>query len=113
MSSSISLSLQSGFTEDTIRITYHSKYNKPSTIKSFEEYGHDNNIQPPPYHPKPWLLFHSESEFDFAEIVHNTGMSNGQVDALIKVVHRMLQNHNEYFLIKNHSDLKHLWANAS
>ena len=45
------------------------------------------------------MLFRSlETEFLFAEIVLESAMSNKQVDALIKVVHKLLE-HNEEFRV--------------
>jgi hypothetical protein len=39
-------------------------------------------------------------------------MSNKQVDALIKVVHKLL-DHNEAFRVRSHEELEKLWVGAS
>lgn len=60
----------------------------------------------------PWLPFRSESEFSFAEIVLESAMSNTQVDALIEVVRKLLEQ-KEAFLVRNHKELEKLWVGAS
>ncbi|KAG6905321.1 hypothetical protein DXG01_003456 [Tephrocybe rancida] len=99
--------------KDDIRTTYHPKTGKPTVVKSFEQYGLDSKPPPRPHHPKPWLPFHSESEFSFAEIVHASSLSSGQIDALIKVVHQLMEEETEYFFVKNHNDLDKLWMDAT
>lgn len=99
--------------KDAIRTEYHPKCDRKPEVKAFEDYGQDS---PPPrrsYHPKPWLPFRSESEFSFSEIVHNASMSAGQIDALINVVRKMMEDHEEHFLLKSHKDLDELWSDAT
>lgn len=60
----------------------------------------------------PWLPFNSESEFTFAEIVHESALSNKHVDALIRVVHKLLES-KEAFRVQNHKELENLWIGAS
>ena len=59
-----------------------------------------------------WLPFNSESEFTFAEIVHESALSKKHVDALIQVVHKLLES-NEAFRVQNHKELENLWVGAS
>jgi hypothetical protein len=39
-------------------------------------------------------------------------MSNTQVDALIKIVHKLLK-HQEPFMVQDHKELEQLWVGAS
>lgn len=40
-------------------------------------------------------------------------MSAGQIDALINVVRKMMEDHEEHFLLKSHKDLDELWSDAT
>ena len=64
------------------------------------------------HHPKPWLLFHSKSEFALAEIILNSSLSSSQVDCLIEVVQTLIHN-GEPFMVRDHCELKTLWEVAS
>ncbi|KAG6836215.1 hypothetical protein H0H93_010132 [Arthromyces matolae] len=97
---------------DDIRTTYHPSTGKPERIDSFSDYGRES-APFPPHHPKPWLPFHSESEFSFASIVHEAAMSQLQVDALVKVVHKLLKDRNEHFLVKDARHMAQLWTDAA
>lgn len=62
---------------------------------------------------RPWLPFHSEAEFTFAEITLQAALSNKQLDGLIKVVHKLMKGSGESFQIQDHSDIEELWLQAS
>ena len=97
---------------DDICTKYYPHAGRPIEVKSFEDYGHTQQKPPSPRTTMPWLPFHSESEFSFAEIVLESAMSNGQVDALIGVIHRLVKD-KEAFLVRNHGELEKLWIGAS
>jgi len=67
---------------------------------------------PPILNQKPWLPFHSQAEYTFAEIALQSAMSNKQLDALIKVVHTLMKG-KENFELKSHCDVQDLWNRAS
>lgn len=98
--------------QDDIRTTYHPHSGRASEVSSFADYGHGKPAAPVVYSPMPWLPFNSESEFSFAEILLESAMSNHQIDALIDVVHKLLE-HKEAFRVRNHFDLEKLWTGAS
>ena len=101
---------------DDIRTTYHPHTGRSVEVKSFEDYGRDyGRAKPKPSSPRstmPWLPFHSEAEFSFAEIVLESAMSNPQVDALIQVIHKLLERRGQ-FVVRNHEELEKLWVGAS
>ena len=97
--------------QDDIWTTYHPRSKQPTVVKSFGNYGHSKWAAPPTPPIIPWLPFNLETEFLFAEIVLESAMSNKQVDALIKVVHKLLE-HNEEFRVWNHEELEKLWVGA-
>jgi hypothetical protein len=97
---------------DDIRTTYHPASERVTLTESLEDY----HCGKPEAHPSPpvmpWLPFSSESEFSFAEIVLESAISNKHVDALIRVVHKILEG-KEAFRVKNHKELQILWTGAS
>lgn len=97
---------------DDIRTTYHPRSGRPPAIESFDNYGKDtpNWHGPPP--EKPWLPFHSESEFEFSKIVLQAALSNIEVDALIKVVRKLIAT-GERFTVKGYADIQGLWEKAA
>ena len=99
---------------DDIRTEYHPSSNRPTQIHSFEDYGRTNNqlLRPPIHNLKPWLPFHSQAEFAFAEVALQTAMSNKQLDSLINIVHTLMEG-KEAFEIKSHRDVQSLWDGAS
>jgi hypothetical protein len=98
--------------KDDIRTTYHPASERATQIESFENYNRGTPAAPTPPPVMPWLPFNSESEFSFAEIVHESAISNRHVDALIQVVHKLLER-KEAFRIQNHKELQNLWIGAS
>ena len=98
--------------KDDIRTTYHPHSKRKTTVESFEEYGASVPSHPHAHHPKPWLPFHSESEFAFAEIILESSLSSTQVDCLINVIWNLIYN-GELFMVKDHCELKTLWKGAS
>lgn len=98
--------------QDDIGTTYHPASEHAIIIESFENYGRGKPAAPPSPPQMPWLPFNSESEFSFAEIVHESAMSNRHVDALIRVVHKLLES-KEAFRVQNHKELQNLWIGAS
>jgi hypothetical protein len=105
-------SSRSGHAQDDIRTEYHPSSNRPPQIDSFENFGKVNLAPPPIRNRTPWLPFHSQAEFTFAEITLQTAMSNKQLDSLISVVHILMEG-KEPFKIKNHRDVQNLWDKAS
>ena len=97
---------------DDIRTEYHPSSGLPTRVDAFEDF--DRTTTPPTavYNLSPWLPFHSKAEFEFAEVALQTAMSNKQLDALINVVHTLMEG-KEAFKIKNHCDVQTLWNGAS
>jgi len=102
--------------KDDIRTTYHPASERATLFESFENYDRGKPAAPPsapsPPPAMPWLPFNSESEFAFAELVHESAMSNKHIDALIRVVHKLLGS-KEAFRVQNHKELQNLWIGAS
>lgn len=97
---------------DDIRTEYHEKSGRPEEFSSFETYQRRTTELPPVTNERPWLPFHSESEFTFAEIALQAALSNKQLDNLIAVIHKLMGGQ-EQFAVKNHGDIEKLWSQAS
>ena len=80
-------------------------------VESFEEYGRSMPSCPHTHHSRPWLLFHSEIEFEFAELILASSLLGSQVDSLIKMVGQICDG--EPFMVRNHCELETLWEGAS
>ena len=100
---------------DDIQTTYHPRSKCLPVIKSFGEYGTDvhliRHLPPAPSNPRPWLPFHSEAEFEFSKLILEAMLSNTQIDALVKLVHRITEKKDD-FKVQNHSDIEALWEKA-
>ena len=42
-----------------------------------------------------------------------SAMSNMQVDVLIKLIHTLIKNKDEVFVVQNHKELEKFWTGAS
>ncbi|KAG6914712.1 hypothetical protein DXG01_015761 [Tephrocybe rancida] len=96
---------------DNFRTMFHPSSGLPPKIKPFETYG----IRPAysaPVDDQPWLPFHSDCEFKFAEILLASALSNKHIDELIAVVHS-LRDPQITFEVKSHEDIDNLWTSAA
>ena len=100
------------FEVDDIRTTYHPRSNLNVVIEPFDTYGKNASPPPQPHSSTPWYPFHSKPEFEFAKITLQAALSNSHVDALIKVIRRLIDD-KERFIIKNHGEIHALWEKAS
>lgn len=97
---------------DDIRTTYHPRSNRNIVVEPFDIYGKNISLPPQPLSSTPWHPFHSHPEFEFAKITLQAALSNSQVDALIKVIRKLIDD-KEKFIIKNHAEIHALWEKAS
>jgi len=72
--------------KDDICTTYHLSSASTTKVSSFEDYEKNGPLPHCLHHWKLWLPFHSKSEFSFAEIVHNAGMSKAEINSLVDIV---------------------------
>lgn len=100
------------FEVDDIRTTYHPRSNLSIVIEPFDTYGKNASLPPQPVSTTPWYPFHSQPEFEFAKITLQAALSNSQIDALIKVIRKLIDD-KEKFIIKNHGEIHALWEKAS
>jgi hypothetical protein len=96
--------------KDDIHTMFHPHSGCKSKIESFKTYGMESS-QPCASYSKPWLPFHLEDEFAFAELMLESALSNDQVDSLIKVVRNLIGG--EVFTVKDSKELTTLWEGAS
>ena len=64
------------------------------------------------FEPEPWAPFRTREDFEFAELALETGMTRGQVNAMIKLFHKCIEEGGS-FTIKNHKDMADTFEKAS
>jgi hypothetical protein len=97
---------------DDIRTSYHPRSNRNTVIEPFDTYGKNVPLPPQPLSSTPWHPFHSQPEFEFAKITLQAALSNSQINALIKVIRKFIDD-GEKFIIKNHGEIHVLWEKAA
>jgi len=100
---------------DAIRTKYHPQSKRRPMVVKFEDYceHRSQHRHPTPRNPaKPWTPFKTRAEFEFSEIVLDAAMNRRQVDALLKVFHRCLEDEDTLDL-KDHSEVQSMWDLAS
>ncbi|TFK58364.1 hypothetical protein BDN72DRAFT_751716, partial [Pluteus cervinus] len=101
---------------DAIRTTYHPKSHKSASTTPFDQY---NSEKPPPpagstpqFKERPCEPFGSDEEFSLAELSLQAGLSNRQMDRLLKITRALMRNRPK-MKMRNHTDLRRLWDQAS
>jgi hypothetical protein len=97
---------------DDIRTEYHPNSKWATRIDAFEDFDKRKMPRPSVLNAKPWLPFHSQAEFVFAEIALHAALSNKQLNALINIVNTVKEGKEE-FQLRNHHDVQALWESAS
>lgn len=99
---------------DAIKTVYHPSSGRSSCTVNFEDYREqEENLCNSAYDiTEPWQPFKTRTDFEFAELAHETFMTQNQIEKLIKLIHFVADNKGE-FTIKNHKDLTETWQKAS
>ncbi|THH27127.1 hypothetical protein EUX98_g7061 [Antrodiella citrinella] len=98
---------------DDIKVEYHPKSGRPTTIHPFEEFKRDvQQEQDIPPSSEPWKPFQSRADFEFAEIVLQASLNTRYTDALIKLIRRV-RDEQAKFTFTSHSDLKRSFETAA
>lgn len=98
-----------------IRVEYHPNSGcecKTFTFEEFQHIGSEARRAHPP-DPEPWLPFKTRQDFEFAEIVLDTGMSQDQISALIRLFRKCLEIGEESFTFLNYKDMRSTQTLAS
>lgn len=98
---------------DDIKVEYHPKSGRPTTIHPFEEFKRNTQQEPDiPPSSEPWSPFKSRADFEFAEIVLQASLNTRHTDALIKLFRRVVDEQAE-FTFTSHADLKRSFDTAA
>ncbi|KAI0658337.1 hypothetical protein C8Q70DRAFT_917521 [Cubamyces menziesii] len=98
---------------DSIKVEYHPSSGRPTQVFRFEEFNRHRIAEPPPPPPaKPWNPFNTRTDFEFAELTLDAGLSDQHLDALIKMIRRIVQNAND-FTFNSHVDVRKTWDAAA
>ncbi|KAF9784401.1 hypothetical protein BJ322DRAFT_1194914 [Thelephora terrestris] len=93
------------YVDDDIRVEYHPNSGRQTEVFKLDEYRQPTTAASTTADPEPWAPFRTREDFEFAEIALETGMTRGQVDALIKLFHRCINKGQGSFTISNHKDM--------
>ena len=85
---------------------------KTFTFEEFQHIGSESRRTHPP-DPEPWLPSKTRQDFEFAEIVLDTGMSQDQINALICLFWKCLEIGEESFTFLNYKDMRSTQTLAS
>lgn len=92
------------YMDNDIRVEYHPNSGRQADVFKFNDYCQPTTAVNTPADPEPWAPFRTREDFEFAEIALETGMSMGQVDALIKLFHKCIKGEGS-FTISSHKDM--------
>jgi hypothetical protein len=100
------------YQDGDIRVEYHPNSHRKVDIFDFDKY-HQSALETSSIvDPEPWAPFRTREDFEFAEIALETGMTKGQLEALIKLFRKCIAKEGS-FTIRDHKDMKHTFDVAS
>ena len=88
-----------------IKVEYHPTSGRGTNIFKADEYRQSVPDAGATSEPEPWAPFRTREDFEFAEIALKTGMTRGQVNAMIKLFHRCIEGGEGSFTLLNHKDM--------
>ena len=93
------------YMDNDIRVEYHPNSGRQADVFKLNEYRQSVTATNTTVDPEPWAPFQTREDFEFAEIALETGMTRGQVDALIKLFHKCIKKGEGSFTISKHKDM--------
>ena len=99
--------------DNDIRIEYHPNSGRQADVFKLDEYHQSATAANTTVDPEPWAPFQTREDFEFAEIALETGMTRGQVNALIKLFHKCINKGEGSFTISSHKDMADKFKVAS
>jgi len=100
------------YQDGDIQVEYHPNSGCSTNIFGVNEYRQlipDGNST---LEPEPWAPFRTREDFEFSEIALETGMTKGQVNAIIKLFHKCIKGEGT-FTISSHKDMADTFKLAS
>ena len=99
--------------DDLIKVEYHPSSKRRTTVYPFEQY---RDVRPEVDFAagadEPWRPFTSRADFEFAEIIHLSHMSNDLTTRLLKLIHNVRSGEGD-LTFTSQSDVRRAWENAS
>lgn len=100
---------------DAIKTKYHPNSNWLTCIDKFEDYcEYDGNLRNAAAKAAsdPWCPFHLQVNFEFSEVALNSCLNKGQIEALLKIIHKV-KSGEDNFTIVNHKSFIETWEKAA
>lgn len=88
-----------------IRIEYHPSSGRKPEVFAFEEFTRAVQENTYPADPEPWAPFKTREDFEFAELARETGMTKGQINALIRLFHQCIENGKDSFTLSGYNEM--------
>ena len=92
------------YQDNDIRVEYHPNSGRNTDHFKVDKYRRSIPNTRTTLEPEPWAPFRTREDFEFAEIALETGMTRGQVNALIKLFHKCIKREGS-FTLANHKDM--------
>ncbi|KAJ3966423.1 hypothetical protein EV361DRAFT_854341 [Lentinula raphanica] len=103
-----------GPNSNDIRIQYHPKSGRPSSIVGFEDFIDKETPSHTPIPPssKPWHPWQSRTNFEVAALALECFMNERQTNKLIALMHRVARGLDQ-FTLKDHNEVQRTWDLAA
>jgi len=98
-------------TPDTFKIEFHPSTGRPAVTDRFSAFTRTTST-PQLRDEEPWHPFLSETDFEFAEVVHQAALSKEQTETLLKIIWKVSSS-NAKFSFKMYTDVCAAWTNAA
>ena len=97
-----------GHSAGDIKIEYHEHSSRECETLTFEEFTTvaPVGVSPPPAGHEPWAPFRTREDFEFAELTRDTRMTRAQVDTLIGLFRRCIENGKDSFTLLSYNEMR-------
>ena len=97
-----------GHSASDIKIEYHKHSSRECETLTFEEFttAAPVRVSPPPAGHEPWAPFRTREDFEFAELTRDTRMTRAQVDTLIGLFCRCIENGKDSFTLSSYNEMR-------
>ncbi|OCH85134.1 hypothetical protein OBBRIDRAFT_740404 [Obba rivulosa] len=95
-----------------IRVEYHPSSGQPHHISRLDQFTRGQSSPPlPPPLEAPYAPFASREDFDFAHLVLTASMNKSEINAMIKLIHRIMEM--KSFTFQNEAEIEEQWSRAA
>jgi hypothetical protein len=100
------------YKDDDIQVEYHPASGRPINILKLDDYRKSASQADVVEESEPWAPFRTREDFEFAELMLDSNLSKGQIDALVKLFHKCIKGDGK-FTISSHKNMSDTFNIAS